>query len=600
LGSGVDPAILVLPTLVCIAGALVALRILPLVLHVLERSSRQAGANVRLYALGLARDSNAASATVAIVTLCAAGSLFALGYRHDLAVGAGEQAAFATGADLRVSERAAAGQSEPDVLPFARYGAVARQASAAPVIRLDAGEVASAGQAAGHVALVGIPSSSVATLPGWRSDFSSLKPTAIAHALGPAQPLALRGPQLPADARRLTVLIELTGGGATVTLLVQATDGRLLSLGLVGSRTAGRFDVQTSVPAEARGGRVVGVRSTLQQGGSFTSDVGSAILGNLRVDGRPITSFLDGWGPADQVRIGYSAGGQARVTRSGGRAVLSYPTFSGKPTYAMGFAQPHAGEPLPALVDSALARTAVDGVVTIGVAEGQQVRLKPIGIASRFPTIAAGSSFAVVDAGRLFAAVNAAAPGAALPDEAWLQLRPGADRGAVVARLHGPPFRVAAVADRAARTRALHDDALARVTRLALAATAGIAIALAVLALILSVLATLRDDAGELGELEALGIEPRRLRRLIYGRTATVAAIGGVLAVVTAYALVRLVVAIARVGAEGRTPVPPLHAAMTWSASSAILVLAAVAATAAIIVATTHALRGDRLGRLHG
>jgi putative ABC transport system permease protein len=173
-------------------------------------------------------------------------------------------------------------------------------------------------------------------------------------------------------------------------------------------------------------------------------------------------------------------------------------------------------------------------------------------------------------------------------------------RDAVVERLRRPPFRLAAVADRAGRAQALRDDALARVTRAALAATAGIAIALAVLALVLSVLATLRDDAGELGELEALGIEPRQLRRLIYGRTATVAVVGGVLSVATAYALVHLVVAIARVGAEGRTPVPPLRAAMTWPAVWVILLLAAVAAAAAVVAATTHALRGDRLGRLHG
>lgn len=150
----------------------------------------------------------------------------------------------------------------------------------------------------------------------------------------------------------------------------------------MGSLTAGRFDVETTVPRKARGGRVVGIRTTLQQGGSFTSDVGRAILGTLRVDGTPVTRFLDGWTAADQVRVGYSAGGQARVERRRGRAVLSHPTFSAKPTYAMGYAQAHAAEPLPAFVDSALARTAVDGVVTVGVAGGQQVRLRSIGTAS--------------------------------------------------------------------------------------------------------------------------------------------------------------------------------------------------------------------------
>jgi len=595
--SGLDPAILVLPTLVCVGGALVALRILPLLLHLLERATRRSGAGLRLYALGLARDAGTASAAVAVVTLCAAGSLFALAYRHDLAVGAGEQAAFATGADLRVRERSA--RTEPDVLPFARYGALAGQATAAPVIRLDASEVTAAGQAAGRVALVGLPSSWVATLPGWREDFSSLTASAAAVALGPPAPLALRGPRLPEDVTRLSLPIELTGGGATVTLAVQGSDGRLLTLKLVSTRTAGRFDAEIAVPREARGGRVVGVRTTLQQGGSFTSDVGSTVLGTLRAGGRPITDFA-GWGPTDQVHIGYSAGGQARVTRRGGRAVLSYPTFSAKPTYALGAAQPHAADPLPALVDPALARSAVDGVVTVGVVGGQQVRLKPIGTASRFPTIPVGTTFAVVDAGRLFTTVNAAEPGAALPSEAWLQLRPGASPGAVAERLRRPPFRLAAVVDRAQRAQALRDDALARVTRGALVATAGIAIALAVLALVLSVLATLRDDEGELAELEVLGIEPRRLRRLIYARTATVAVVGAVLSVVTAYALVHLVVAIVRVGAEGRTPVPALRAAMAWPAVSLILVLAAVAAAAAVVAAAAHALRGDRLGRLHG
>jgi hypothetical protein len=517
------------------------------------------------------------------VALGAAAGLFALGYRHDLRAGMSEQAAYATGADVRVSERPAAGEREADVLPFDRYSAVAPDARAWPVIRLRASRLDAARRATGDIQLLGVPAELLPRLAGWRPDFSSLSSQALARALGPPRPLALAGPRLPAGATRVRLPIRVHGVPVTLTLVVQTSAGRLLNLTLATAVT-GRLTPSLPLPRAARAGRVVSLRVTVV-GASSNSEVGAVVLGTLRSGNRAITSFTKGW----------SAVGREPHEVVDGRARFSYPSFATGRTFSFSHDQPHANEPLPALVSPELG-----GELTLGVAGDQVMRVKAVGSGTHFPTVGAGASFAVVDAGRLFAAVNRLVPNAALPSEAWLDLGEGAAASSVVERLRRPPFRARALVSRASSEEDLERDALARTTLFALAATALIGIATAVIALLLAVVAALRDEAGELGELEALGIAPNRLRRLLRARAATIALLGALPALLTSVVLGHIIVAVTQIAADGRTPLPPLRVDPQWAVAGLVLVIAAACAGIGIVTITSRALRGDRLGRLHG
>ena len=105
---------------------------------------------------------------------------------------------------------------------------------------------------------------------------------------------------------------------------------------------------------------------------------------------------------------------------------------------------------------------------------------------------------------------------------------------------------------------------------------------------------------GELAALEAIGIAPRSLRRQVRASAAATALIGGAGAVLSAAVLSRAFLGLAHVTAEGRDPLPPLASDLPWLAQLAALVLAAVVAAAAVLAVSRRALRGDRVGRLHG
>ena len=97
--------------------------------------------------------------------------------------------------------------------------------------------------------------------------------------------------------------------------------------------------------------------------------------------------------------------------------------------------------------------------------------------------------------------MNLARPGAARVNEVWLRLR---DRGASASRARRDP--------------------IAHGTLLALTVAAIVALGLALAGILLTVLGDLRDESGELLDLEAQGASPSLLRRIVRLRALTVAA----------------------------------------------------------------------------
>jgi ABC-type antimicrobial peptide transport system permease subunit len=105
-------------------------------------------------------------------------------------------------------------------------------------------------------------------------------------------------------------------------------------------------------------------------------------------------------------------------------------------------------------------------------------------------------------------------------------------------------------------------DPLARGTLLALSAAAVIALLLAASGLALAVRSDLRDDRGELYDLEAQGASPRLLRRVVRFRALALSVAGLVAGAVVGVGLVALVTRVVAVTARGGAAEPPLAATL--------------------------------------
>jgi hypothetical protein len=384
---------------------------------------------------------------------------------------------------------------------------------------------------------------------------------------------------------------RISGTTVSISLIVQGSDDRLLTLPLASQAPPGRYQLHADLPHAASGGRVVSVRVTLIGSGGPQDPQAVVTLGALQAGARIVSRFQRGW---------MAGAGLSALSFRAGRAQLLVPTFQNQQTFSIVYDQHGLGEPVPALVSSSLAPGDSGEPVTIELPGGQVARFEPVATARRFPTVPDRAEFVVADAGRLFAALNLDTPGSAVPTETWLELDAPADRDSVTAQLGRAPFRVDSLTSRDTLRDSLLTDPLAKVTVAALRITAGAALALAVAALLLSVLATLRDEDGELAELEALGIDPRLLRRQIRAGAASSGLIAAAGAGVAGVALNHIFVSFTGLSADGRDPAPPLAADVPVLAGVALVGLAAVVAAGGVAVVTARAMRGERVGRLHG
>jgi ABC-type antimicrobial peptide transport system permease subunit len=128
-------------------------------------------------------------------------------------------------------------------------------------------------------------------------------------------------------------------------------------------------------------------------------------------------------------------------------------------------------------------------------------------------------------------------------------------------------------------------DPLARGTLLALSAAAVIALLLAASGLALAVRSDLRDDRGELYDLEAQGASPRLLRRVVRFRALVLSVAGLVAGAVVGVGLVTLVTRVVAVTARGGAAEPPLAATLdpiVVVSGGAVFILLAV-----VLVGTT-------------
>jgi FtsX-like permease family len=579
---GTGAVLLLLPALIVFVAAVVWARILTPALRALERRGRNAPVPVRLAALSLARNPGRAAVAVAFLVVSLGLALFAETYRSTLARGETDQAAFAVPADFVVRE---------DLTKLVPVAQVLRNRTGlppgtqrTPVLRLS-GNIQRLEGSPG-LTLLGIPAADIKRIR-WRSDYSALSRAQIAQRLAPKENMSLRGVRLPKNARQLVLPFRARGDELGVRAVVVTPGGGAQGLRL-GNTASKRL--AASIPPAARGGLLVSLLFDLTNtglhgvpnGGINAAAVaqGTLHIGRPRVDGRALPFDLARWR------------GSGGITATGA-GTLRY-LVTGNDVARFRAAQPTDDHPIPIVASPALAAAAgPGGVLPITAATGSIVG-RVVGTVRRIPTV--DDDVVIADGPTLAAALSTTAPGTGTPNELWLDVAPGHE-GALAAALRRPPFDVLEVRAHDALLADLRSEPLARGTLLTLAVAALAALALALVGLLLVVVSDLRDERGELFDLEAQGASPALLRRHLRLRTAFTAVFGLLGGIATGVILAALVVALVTLTAAAGSVELPLLLGVDWPVVLLGLIVYFALGALLVSIATRRAFRADVAGR---
>ena len=572
-GGGTGVVLLLLPGLVLFVLAVVAARLLAPLLRGVEWTGRRAPARLRLALLSLARSPGRVVLSVVFFVLSVGVALFAIAYRGTLERGEREQAAFAVPAPFVLRESLEQLVTVQEAAPAARYASLGRTT---PVLR-DSGYVA--GGAGRDFTLLALPASELARLDGWRADFSAQTPLELARAIAPAQTPRLRGVALPEDARRLTVPLDVAGDplGVALVVLNPRGDFSTLSLGQLGR---GTHEPTVAVPAAARGGTLVAVRLSFPVIAAFVaghkesgtglsvSDAATGVLrlGRLRAGSR-VLAPLTNWIGAGGVR---NDGGAAHYLLNRAADSILRPS------------EPLEGNTVPVIASPAVARAAgLDGTLPLHVGN-RTVLATVVGVARYFPSV--DGQLVVADLPTWLVAANTVEPGTTVPGELWLDAPPVAAQ-----RLARRPFSLLDVTAQQVTAAELRSDPLARGALALLLVTGIVSALLAALGLLLTVVGDLRDESGELYDLEAQGATPRDVQRHLRLRAAIVAVLGLAGGVAAGVVVSALVVSVVTVTAGAGVALPPLRLSIDWRLAGLALAALAIVSVLAILLATRHA-----------
>ena len=584
--------LVLLPALIAFVAAIVAARALAPALRLLERLGRRGAVSLRLAAVSLARNPGYAAVAVAFLVVSFGLALFAELYRSTLAAGQRAQADFAVPTDFVLREDPATLVPVSETAPPGGYETLAPGAEAAEVVRLSG----SVTRAARGFTLLGLEDSTLARLESWREDYADLPLAELAARIAPAEPDALRGFALPPDTDRLRIPARVEGEDVAVTASLRTASGRFLTVPLGQTRGARRVELGARVPTAARGGALVAftfgfARDIHREPGGGAGLQEPTAASNLSLGPIRLSGGRDAVHAAVDYREWVGSEG-ARVVRAGpGRARLALIVSNEFPA-RFRLRQPTDGRPVPAVVSPGLAEVADErGVLPLGFT-AQQLIVRVVGIAERFPSVY--GDFAIVDRGLADAALNADRPGSAVANEIWLEADER-ERERAAAALARPPFDRLRIDSQAGFLADFRSDPLARGTLLALAAAAVAGLAFAFFGPILGLVADLRDERRELSDLEAEGMGPRALRRHLRLRTAGTVAFGLVGGLAAGLVLSVLVVDLVALTAGTSAPEPPLVLTVDWPVVLAALATYGLLAGAAVVATTWIAFRRPAL-----
>ncbi|MFG1651379.1 FtsX-like permease family protein [Micromonospora sp. NPDC049275] len=582
---GLDPLLVAAPTLGVLAGAVLALRVLPPLTRFAERFVDRRPWTATM--LGMWQAGRRPHAGPVLLLALAVGgstlawSLVSTGERSQV-----EQAGHTVGADLRVTERAGSA-------PSSRAGQLAALPGVRRAVPAWRDEVR-VGRTDLPVTVIGLDPASAAGVVRL-ADRLSDEPVSTQYQRMVAARGAPTGVELPVGTRAITGTARTPVGEAdrplriAVALLVTSSDGLAFRLPAVSATSDGRaapFTVQLPDVGPAR----------LRLAG-FEADGGAAAGNNyrLQVDGLTLVGADGATRPAEltgdwvtatgRQAIGGQAPPKAQSTATG--VAASFPVevipggqFAYQPPTR--FAIVPAGQiaPVPVLMTAAVrdALSLHTGDTFNLTLSGASVQARLLGELDSVPTTTGAG--VLLD---LPTAVDALirAGGTIRPVPEWWI---GADDPAAAARATAELAGVT-VLDRRAVIEAAADDPYWRGSRTGMLAAALGAVLLALVGLMVDVWATARRRVGEFAVLNTLGATPRLLARALLAEQTFLAGIGvgvGLLLGATVGATMAPLVILTT--AAGR-PVPPAAFALPWvpiGLTAVGLLLAALAFSAFI------------------
>lgn len=612
-GLGVDPVLSVAPALAVAAGTVVLLRLLP---PLARAGDRMAGGGRRLFGTlavwEISRNPVRKTSVALLVVLGVATGTLALAQHESWQRSANDQAAFTTGADIRVNL--------PAPLPLSQAGGIAHTRGVA-----SADPVTTAALPATSSSLIALDSRRAAATVLLRPDLSRLPPVTLWRHLRPASQ-APPGIALPGSPARLEISASLGPARArirpaTVSLSIQDASGSVYQV------PAGALDADGHshdlVATLAPSGRAVYPLRLLAIAVSYQLPLANPhgeaafMVGTAAVSPDPAGAFaapfatgtaLRGWLPTVSASLPPNLA-PAGAPPSGG-------TWAGTPagmqrlTFGPGYglvttAGAHVPEPVQATllltagypripVTPAIAtqsylnasQASVGGVVRIPV-NGVTIPVRIVASVAGFPTAGSGGAL-IVDQATLQDMLAAQGAPPLGVTQWWLAtsspgIPPGLPAGATVT-------------DRARLAASLLSDPLSVVPQQALLALAFAAALLAAAGFAVSVIADAAASSGRAALLAALGMSPAQQARLNCARELMLSVPAAAAGLLLGGLVARLLIPAVTLTTSARTPFPPVIVEFDWA--RAALIAAVVAAIPALVAAASAARRPDPAARL--
>ena len=587
---GIDPLLIAAPALGLLAGAVLALRVVPAAASVVERLATSAKGMVA--ALGtreLARRPQRYARSALLLTLALAIGLFASAYSRTWLASQSDQADYAAAADLRVEPSQRSG-AIPTMELAGAYSSLAGVRSTLPVYR----QALDLSRSSGTTNLLGVDAVRTAAVVRFRGDLAAEPLAAMLAPLARSRP-KLAAVALPGRPARVALDVTVTvgrlrsdrfffGTGArpSFSLVLRDASGLLFRLPATGF---GLFGASRRIVYDLSGGPVESARPRYPL---ELVAVETQIAPSFRVN-RPVSIDLH------SVRVSDSLGGHfrpvsppgskwevnasqiadadqpSRVVRVGTSGFFSLDFLTGSVSTfpsrgSVTFtAVPGRNAPVRTIPAVATDRFLTD----TGSAVGARVPLGPdgpvlavTGSARGFPTLANTDGGIVVDL-PTYAAASWMADGTIVePTEWWLDVDGPA--AAVASRLEAAPFSSQAVIDRAARARALSTDPVALGISGALYVGFAAAAAFAVIGFAVSSAISAAERKTEFAVLRSVGLSKRQLSGALAlegGLTALLAlAAGTALGILLAWFVLPYV----SLNGEGGRPFPHVVVHFPW------------------------------------
>jgi FtsX-like permease family protein len=617
---GLDPLLVAAPAIGLLAGAILALRVVPLLAELAERVlGTRRGLVAPLGARQLARRPLRYTRSALLLMLAAALGTFAAAYTTTWTRSQTDQAAYQSGGDLRVDVA-----SFPD-LPLwafgAAYSGIEGVAAATPVVA-DSFDVAGA---AAEGQLLALDTGTLADVADARADLlggRSLGDLAVALSpdLDGFAPMPLPGTPagvvIGVDTHLENFPMEDEEGNIVFvgpfpgTLLV----GRLSIAIRDDVGLAHVIDAPAQFQAAVAGQRIeVSLTDELATGEIATPDypidlVGIQLLLQLPADTRiagtvEVTSVAieDAAGTSTDVDLVPSRDGWTWLLEHGTNPAEAAPTVAGTPAQvAFAEEQPIYGDegpielrlvpdslaevadrPLPIAVSRSFAdatRAGVGDSVAIGTLT-RRTQVEIAAIVDAFPTLEPDRPFAVLDVGGYALATYARNGEDLFADEWWLAVT---DEPAAVATLADEPYSVESLLSRTERAAELTQDPVALGVIGALAIGSIGALIVAIIGFVVSAVVSTRERLGEFALLRALGLSPAQLSAWLTIENSFLLAAGVVAGTGLGLVLSWLVLPFVTLTADARVVVPPVLVEIPWPAIGVVHLLAALSLVATV------------------